>query len=111
LTVKHITSYTEWKSIVDTGAPVVVDFHGESWCVPCRRFSPTFIKAADERPDITFVKVDVDVADPEFKNDFDFLSVPSVFIVKDNQITQIEARPGLAFIGKVNEHVPDGDNP
>lgn len=111
MTVHNVTSYDAWKSIVDTGAPVVVDFHGESWCGPCRRFSPTFTKVAEERPDITFVKVDVDVADAEFKNDFEFQSVPAVFVVNDNTTTQVEALPGPAFLRKVNEYVPtDGDS-
>lgn len=110
MTVQHVTKYEEWKSIVDTGDPVVVDFHGESWCGPCRRFSPTFERVAGERPDITFVKVDVDVAEPEFRNDFEFQSVPSVFVVNDSKITQVEALPGPAFLRKVNEHVPTGDS-
>lgn len=110
MTVKHVTSYSEWKSIVDTGAPVVVDFHGESWCVPCRRFAPTFAKVADERPDITFVKVDVDVADPEFREEFEFMTVPSVFVVNNNQTVKVAAAPGPAFLREVNQHVPERDS-
>jgi thioredoxin-like negative regulator of GroEL len=109
LTVQNVTSYTEWKSIVDTGSPVVVDFHGEAWCAPCRAFSPTFTKTAEARPDVTFVKVDVDVADPEFLNDFSFQSVPSVFVVKDGETTPIKHGTGPAFLRKVNEHVPEGN--
>jgi thiol-disulfide isomerase/thioredoxin len=110
LTVKHVTTYDEWKSIVDTGEPVVVDFHGEAWCAPCRRFAPTFTKVAGERPDITFVKVDVDVADAEIRKPFNFTSVPSVYAVKGNEYIQLEAGAGPAFLREVNQHVPNGDS-
>lgn len=110
MSIQNITSYTEWKKVVDTGAPVVVDFHGEAWCAPCRAFSPTFKKVAEERPDITFVKVDVDVADPDFLKDFSFQSVPSVFVVEGEKITPIKHGTGPAFLRKVNEHVPERDS-
>ena len=41
------------------GKAVVVDFTA-TWCGPCQRIAPIFVKLAEEMPEIVFVKVDVE---------------------------------------------------
>ena len=103
VTVHNITTKEELAELVDVGKPVVLDFHGEAWCVPCRRFAPTFEKAADGNSDLfTFAKVDVDVADKELVDEFHILSVPRVVAVTNsNEVRDLEVKHGMAFVNQL----------
>ena len=59
---------------------VVVDFHGEKWCGPCKQFAPVFEKVAASTPNVIFVKVDVDKFWPQ-----DIRSVPTVAFYIDGK--------------------------
>lgn len=39
---------------------IVVDFHGEAWCGPCRRMGPIFKKVAQQFDNVKFFKCNVD---------------------------------------------------
>lgn len=54
----------ELNAAIANNAYVVVDFHGEAWCGPCRAMNPVVKKLASEMADVTFVKVNVDEFEP-----------------------------------------------
>ena len=62
-----------------------IDFFAE-WCGPCKMLAPSIDKLADEPPEATVVKIDVD-ATPLLAAKFNVQSIPSLFVVKKGKIT------------------------
>lgn len=71
------TTAEQLNELTKTGK-VVVDFHGEKWCQPCRSFAPIFAKVAASTPNVRFIKVDID----KFRTN-DVRTVPTVIFYKD----------------------------
>ena len=64
--------------------PVLIDFYAD-WCGPCRMVSPIIEEIAKERNDILVAKVNVD-NEPELASEFDVVSIPSLFVLKNGKI-------------------------
>jgi thioredoxin 1 len=79
--------------VLESDAPVVVDFHAV-WCGPCRVMSPILSELADERPDVRFVKLDVD-ANVETAVRYGILSMPTLMVFRGGSpvLKLIGARP------------------
>jgi thioredoxin 1 len=79
--------------VLNSEAPVVVDFHA-AWCPPCRVMSPILAELADERPDVRFVKVDVD-DNAETAVRYGILSMPTFMVFRDGEpvLKLVGARP------------------
>ena len=69
--------------VLESPSPVVVDFHA-AWCPPCRVMSPILAELADARPDVRFVKVDVD-ANSETAVRYGVLSMPTFMVFRDGE--------------------------
>jgi thioredoxin 1 len=69
--------------VLESDAPVVVDFTA-AWCPPCRVMSPILDELAEERPDVRFVKLDVD-DNTETAVRYGVLSMPTFMVFRDGE--------------------------
>lgn len=65
---------------IDNGVSLI-DFYGD-WCGPCKRLAPTVVGIAEERPDLTVGKVNVDDS-PELAAKYGIVSIPTLIIFKN----------------------------
>ena len=81
--------------VMDSDAPVVVDFWAE-WCQPCRLIAPTIDKIADEYGDKVKVgKVNID-QHQKTSVDFKVTAIPTVLVIKGGEVQE-------KFVGMTNE--------
>ncbi len=98
--MKEVTDSTFEADVLQAEGPVVVDFWAP-WCGPCRAIAPILEQFAEERPAVTFMKVNID-DNPAYASRYGVLSIPTVILFENGepQGTIVGARPRSHF-----EHV------
>lgn len=66
---------------IKNSGTVLLDFYAE-WCGPCKMLSPIISEIADERPDVTVGKINVDT-EPALSREFNIYSIPTIVVLKD----------------------------
>ena len=100
--LKHINSKEEFESNIQNGV-VLVDFFA-TWCGPCKMLSPVLEEVAQENPNISVLKIDVDEVG-ELAARFGIQAIPTLMLFKNGQ--RVDTRMGyqnknqlLAFINQ-----------
>ena len=100
--LKHINSVAEFDEAVKEGL-VLVDFFA-TWCGPCKMLSPVLEEVANENPNLSILKIDVDEVGP-LAAKFGVQAIPTLILFKDGQ--QVATKMGyqnknqlLAFINQ-----------
>ena len=100
--LKHINSKEEFDALIKEGL-VLVDFFA-TWCGPCKMFSPVLEEVANENPDLTILKIDVDEVGVLAAN-YGIQAIPTLILFKNGQ--RVDMRMGyqnknqlLAFINQ-----------
>ena len=103
MSVLHITKENFSAEVVNSDRPVLLDFWA-TWCGPCRMVGPLVEEIAAEHPEIKVGKVNVD-EQPELAAQFQIMSIPTLMVVKNGQITQrvVGARPKNQILALVQE--------
>ena len=71
----------EFDAVVTGNDIVLIDFWAP-WCGPCKGFAPIFEQAADENPDVAFVKVNTD-EESALAGHFAIRSIPTLMIFRE----------------------------
>merc|ERR1712038_20059 len=85
---------------------VVVDFHA-TWCGPCKRIAPEFVKFSTQYSNVVFLKVDVDQCKLTAEK-YDITAMPTfVFIKSKQKIDDLKGADASALLEKIKKYAGD----
>ena len=98
MSIIHVTSDNFRGEVLEAPGTVLLDFFA-TWCGPCRMVGPLVEAIAEEHPEYTVCKIDVD-AEPELAQQFQVFSIPTLVVLKNGKIheTAVGARPKEAIL-------------
>lgn len=89
MSTRHLNNLNDFRAVISKPNLTVVDFYA-SWCGPCKRIAPQIDELAQQKPDVNFVKVDVDQA-REISQQYPVRAVPTILFFRNgSQVNKIE---------------------
>ena len=82
--IKVITPETFESEVLNSSEPVLVDFFA-TWCGPCKMLSPIVDQIAEEHPEITVGKVNIDEC-AELAERFGIMGVPTLLVFRKGKL-------------------------
>lgn len=79
----HITKDNFNKEVMESDKVVLLDFWA-TWCGPCQMIAPILEEVAEECPDATIGKIDVD-EEQELAMSFGIESIPTLIVIKNGK--------------------------
>lgn len=80
----HITKENYEAEVLNSGKVVLLDFYAD-WCGPCRMIAPSLEQIAQEHPEITVGKINVD-QNMELAMQFNVSSIPLLVVMQGGKI-------------------------
>ena len=80
--LKHIANKEEFDASIKEGV-VLVDFFA-TWCGPCKMLSPVLEEVAEENPNVTVLKIDVDEVG-ELAARYGIQAIPTLMLFKNGE--------------------------
>lgn len=87
MAVITVTKNNFKENVLDNKGTVLLDFWAD-WCAPCKMFSPVIDKIAQENPNVTVGKVNID-NEHELAQSFRIQSIPTCVVIKDGVINEV----------------------
>jgi thioredoxin 1 len=98
--IKGKDDFTE--KVLKSDKPVLVDFTA-TWCMPCRMMGAILEDLAKKRPDISFVKMDVDNNPVDELTHLDISSLPAIALYNHGKVMGFSI--GLKDQGEITEWI------
>lgn len=99
--LREIQSETEFNQIIQQKPHVVVDFYA-SWCAPCQRMMTVLSDIEKEFPNVTFIKVNIDLL-KNLADTYKVLSIPTLIFFKGG--AKIDRVIGLLTKNQLQEKI------
>lgn len=83
------------EEVLKYNGKVIIDFNAE-WCGPCKMLAPVLEEISEEKTNIKFVSVNVDMNE-ELASSFNVMSIPCVVLMENGK----EVKRSIGLVPKV----------
>ena len=84
-----------YEEVLNYNGKVIIDFNAE-WCGPCKMLAPVLEEISEEKTNIKFVSVNIDMNE-ELASSFNVMSIPCVVLMENGK----EIKRSIGLVPKV----------